>query len=86
MLLPPVLLPQQGSRAPGALRRTLSQARRLAGGGEREHRRAYGGAYWAIRARARTGEPVPETIFRGAAMRTAPLGGSWSSWQRLARP
>ena len=38
------------------------------------------------RASARTGEPVPSTNFSGAAISTAPLGGSWSSWQRLARP
>ncbi len=38
------------------------------------------------RASARTGDPVPSTNFSGAAISTAPLGGSWSSWQRLARP
>ena len=37
-------------------------------------------------ASARTGEPVPLTNLSGAAIRIAPLGGSWSRLQRLARP
>lgn len=37
-------------------------------------------------ASARRGEPVPFWIFSGAAIRIAPLGGSWSRLHRLARP
>src|SRR5579885_2444148 len=37
-------------------------------------------------ASTRTGLPLPCTIFSGAAMSTAPVGGSWSRLQRLARP
>ena len=37
-------------------------------------------------ASTRSGLPVPLTIFSGAAIRIAPLGGSLSRWQRLAKP
>ena len=42
--------------------------------------------FFGTSASTRSGLPVPLTIFSGAAIRIAPFGGSWSSWQRLARP
>ena len=42
--------------------------------------------YFPTRARTRNGLPVPFLILSGAAMITAPLGGSLSRLHRLARP
>lgn len=42
--------------------------------------------YAGMMASTRTGLPLPCTIFSGAAMTTAPVGGSWSRLHRLASP
>ena len=53
----------------------------------RRHRVRQPPAYFfGTMASTRSGLPVPLTIFNGAAIRIAPLGGSLSSWQRLASP
>ena len=39
-----------------------------------------------VMAMTRKGLPEPPTIFRGAAMTMAPVGGSWSRLHRLANP
>ncbi len=40
----------------------------------------------STKASTRSGLPLPLTILSGAAMTTAPAGGSWSRLRRLARP